>query len=61
MTAWNSYYAKHRSLYNLGQEMRENGNVLGAQDRVPSGLALMTTTATFLLSSINSPLFLQRL
>lgn len=27
----------------MGQEVRENTNVLGAQDRVPSGFALMIT------------------
>lgn len=32
---------QHRSPYNVGQEIRENTNVLGAQDRVPSGFALM--------------------
>lgn len=37
------YIGQHRSLYNLGQEVRDNIIVLGAQGRVPCGFALMTT------------------
>lgn len=40
---WGLNARQHRSPYNVGQEGRENTNVLGVQDRVPSGFDLMIT------------------